>query len=291
MFDDEISEWPDEVVDACRAFKQGNLIESPPVFFFGVPGYAICQITSGATPDQDGGTLVDLHPDDRPPFGLITTQTCDIDEQRKNPRLPFIHVCAVHQLPSEFDQGQLGHIEKDRVRHLMLLDSPPLPEGLWVVDFRLEAPIEKSALVGRKPIEAFRTVERYRLLAQRLALRVSRPAVANSVNDNVIASLRAWREGLTGAEVDRAWDPIHRVFLAVQGDLLDPAAVQVVVVTENEQLPSEGQELWNGWWDAARGATLEAGFNLVGNRFTTMRRLTAAEYLELVPLDMTYLAD
>ena len=291
MFDDETREWPPEVRDACQLFVQGHLIESPPLFFFGVPEYPIWETTANAEPDADGGALIEIHPEDRPPYGMITSQTCDIDEQRKIPRQPFIQVCPVYRLPEDYDAGQTGHLGKDRVGHLMMLDAATLPAGLWVADFRLEAPLEKGILVGRRPIESFQTKERYRLLAQRLAFRRSRPALANVINDSIIESIREWRTGLDKADMDRAWKPVHRVLLSIQGDLLQPTAVQVIVATEGEPLPSEGKALWNAWWDQARTVAADHEFSLLGTRFTTMKRLSAAEYLEMVPLDMTYLAD
>jgi hypothetical protein len=244
-----------------------------------------------AEPEADGTAIVDVHADDRPPYGMITSQTCDIDEQRPVPREPFVQVCPAYRLPNDFSLGQLGNIQRDRVGHLMMLDAAALGEGNWVADFRIEVPLEKSLLVGRQPIEAFQTPDRYALLGERLAHRRSRPALADSVHEHVTDSIRQWRSGLSAKDLDYAWVAVERVLLSVQGDLLDPTAVQVVIATESEPLPSEGRELWDGWWDSARQGAERARLNLVGNRFTTLRDLSAAEFMECVPLDMTYLAD
>jgi hypothetical protein len=291
MFDDEIRGWTNEVRDACALFRQGDLIVTPPVFFVGRPKDAVLQVTASAEEDDEGAALIDLHRDDRPPYGLITTQSCDIDEQRPNPRFPFVQVCPVYRLPNDFDPGKLGHIRRERVGHLMLLDGPDLPPGTWVADFTIELPLEKSVLVGRTPVKAFASDERYRLLAQRLAFRRDRPALANSLIESVVESIHDWRRKLDKMQVSRAWSLVHRVFLSVQGDLLSPTAAQVVVVTERDLIFPEGAELWYEWWDGAREDASKVGINLVANRFATMQQLTAAEYTEMVPLDMTYLAD
>ena len=45
--------------------------------------------------------------------------------------------------------------------YIVPLDPPDLEDGVWAADLRLEIPLEKSVLVGRGPIDAFRDEDGY----------------------------------------------------------------------------------------------------------------------------------
>ena len=112
------------------------------------------ELTATATAFDDE-ELFELDARDRAAYGLITTQTCDINEA--SPKHPWIHVAPVEQM----DEGDLAAlVRQHRVTYLVPL-APPTLEGLWVADLRLEVPVEKSWLVGRHPREAFASEGEY----------------------------------------------------------------------------------------------------------------------------------
>lgn len=73
--------WPLDVLEALRAFKQGSLVERPPIFYMAAPAHGIWDLTCFAGTQDLAEDLIELAERDRPSHGLITTQTCDIAEE------------------------------------------------------------------------------------------------------------------------------------------------------------------------------------------------------------------
>ncbi len=168
-----LAEWPASVLEATRGFRQGHLVESPPFLYVASASHAVWELTSVAWDAELDEEVLELDARDRPPYGLITTQTCDVNEVK--PKHPWVHVAPVEPL----GDGDLAEMaKKHRVPYLVPL-APPSLEGDWVVDLRLEVPIEKSWLVGRDPIESYDTEAEYEVLAQRLGAKRERPALAD----------------------------------------------------------------------------------------------------------------
>lgn len=163
MIDDALpATWPAEVVAAARRFKQGDLVERPPFFYHRVDAL---RVWKARVEDEDGEGLVELTDEQRPPYGLITTQTCDLFEDTPRPRQPWFSVAPAYDYSPYLKQGQEKQIKRGRFRYLVHLSSPRLPDGLWVADLRLEVPVEKSWLVGREPLDGFDSVAERLVLA------------------------------------------------------------------------------------------------------------------------------
>lgn len=177
--------WPDSVLDATQRFRQGHLVESPPFFYWGAAAHAVWELTATAGNSGDE-EIIELDARDRAAYGLITTQTCDINEAK--PKHPWIHVAPVEQM-GEADLAAM--VRQHRVSYLVPL-TPPALDGLWVADLRLEVPVEKGWLVGRRPVEAYATEAEYELLAQRLSWKRERPALADALVAGVYQPLMAW---------------------------------------------------------------------------------------------------
>src|SRR5664280_2915431 len=126
---------------------QTSVIEKPPIFYAAVTAYAIHSQTKALGALSTDVDIAVLNPGDTPPFGLITTQTCNICEEARMPKQPWIQVVPVYAVDiTALKPGQRRLIEKDRVGHLVALTSPTFASGLWVADLRLEVPLEKSVL-------------------------------------------------------------------------------------------------------------------------------------------------
>jgi hypothetical protein len=80
-----------------RRFKQADVIERPPFFY---ARRATMELFDAGGPSDGESQVVELHPDDAPPYGIIMTQTCDLDEQGQ-PTQPWLQVSPVYGLSDE----------------------------------------------------------------------------------------------------------------------------------------------------------------------------------------------
>lgn len=275
--------WPTDVLDAVRQFKQGHLVVTPPMFYAANADYGIWDLTTG-----EGGTgeeLIELSAESRPEYGLITTQTCDLVEEGR-PDHPWFQVVPVYPI-LDLDEAGRSLLENHRRSHLVLLDSPALPDGTWVADLRLEVPIEKSWLVGQDPIEAFRTEDAYELLGERLAAKKNRPAVATEAVDAVIRPLQNWLQGNAGG---REAAKVEQLRLAVGPSRLQVDRASLLVLTNESPLPVEEREPWDRWWDRTRPKAAAAGIDLLANQYESLDSLSAREYRNAIELNFSYLS-
>lgn len=278
-------QWPQPILDALERFKQGHLIEQPPLFYVGAPSFPIWSLTHSADTAM-AEDLFDVHEDDRSPYGLITSQTCDLAEEG-TPRQPWFQVAPVYELdPASLDDNQMQRLTNGRMLELVLLHPPTFrAEDLWVADLRIEVPIEKGWLVGRDPIEAFRAEAGYLELADRLGARRQRGAVAKSVHDSIVKPLKRQVEQMGASNRPVVLGPIHQVRLALAPDRLEPTTAQLLVVKADE-ISDEGHERWESWWERLRDRAEPRGLTLLGNRYPTLDELTARDFLTSVEIDL-----
>jgi hypothetical protein len=175
--------WPPEVAQALAPFKQGDLLEKPP-FFYG--RHPTIELVDAGGPGGTESQVHELHPDDAPPYGIITTQTCDLNKQG-TPTQPWFQVSPVYVVGDERILDKAYAVE---------LTGPPADR--FVADLRIELPLEKSLLVGREPIPGFATDEEAeafgRLLGQRRA-RHSRTSLSRPSSDRSASGSRTTNRG------------------------------------------------------------------------------------------------
>jgi hypothetical protein len=271
--------WPEDVRAACSRFKQGDLVPNPPFFYGSSPAYAIWDLTSEAGDKELELELLQLEEDLGPQYGLITTQTCDIDEQGK-PRKPWIQLAPVYDATDIIHEDSVGNLRHEAIGHLMLLDLPDAVDGLWVADFRLEFPIEKSWLVGKAPIQAFKNEQRYLRLADRLAGRVGRPALSNALV-SVLREISDWWES---AANDEAKTCVDVRLVIVNGSRLDPEDCYILVLTDEAPMSDGGIESWQACWARASEIAAEHSINLAANTHETLDSLSARGFRDSVQL-------
>lgn len=289
------SPWPQDVADALDDLRQGDILEHPPFFYARGGDVRIWNLPlgadeiendaeAGAGADQDDPAtqVEELHPDDGPPLAIITSQTCDVDEQGA-PTQPWIQVSPVYRLPDDARAESL--LAK---QYTVELDGPELPDGRWIADLRIELPIEKSWLIGRKVRRGFRTEEKAEDFGLRLGRRRARPALANSLVDNVTGLLRAHKQSQRGrGRTRRVWQQVHRVMLEVEdGARLTPAAVRLHVITATEA-DAEVEEWFSEWEDLARERADAAGLELHATDFHDARSVDLHRYDRWVELDFS----
>lgn len=289
MIDNSIEQpWPQDVLDAVARFKQGDLVERPPFVYSATPRHGIWKPSKDPESESEAETI-ELDSRDSPPFGLITTQTCDLAEEG-TPKQPWFQVAPVYRV-GEMDEGRRAMLRRGRINHLVELTGNALPEGIWVADLRIEFPIEKSWLVGKVPLPSFDDEADYSRLSEHLSRRRKRPALATILIDYVVKPLKRWLERLVRtARGRRILESVAELRLAVAGSLLDPDGAALVVISESEPLEQEVQNAWDGWWDSTHEAAKAAGLPLLANRYETLRTISAQDYLETVPLDFSYLS-
>jgi len=258
VIDDGIAEqWPPEVLEALARFKLGDLIAEPPVQFARNPDYPLWT-PIGEEVAPGGPELVQLGAHQRPEMGIITTQTCDLNEQRPYPAQPFFQVSPCYKLAGE-QEALAALIERGFIYRL---SAAELGEGTWVADLRLEVALEKSLLVGRKPITAFASEAEEIEFAEKLGRRRDRAALGNVVSQILDRQMRNQINNNSN-KAKRVFDSVHSLGLAiVEGARLNPVTVQMHVITrqpaaaaeEVEERANELRDWFERWWDKARAA-------------------------------------
>lgn len=262
MIDEGLEQpWPEPVRAALEAFLQGHLIEQPPLFYAADLRHPIWRTTrhvAEETLEADRGEdFVDLAPDDRPPYGIITTQSCDLGEERPDPRQPWLAVAPVYTvLPDS--------LLRDR-EYVFELAPPALDGGIWVADLRIEMPLEKGLLVGRAPIEAFPDEDSYIAFANFLARRRGRPALA-SVFHEVLSVTTKRLKSESNAQRNlarRARPTVYKLMLAIEdGTRLEPVAAKLYVITDGAAM-QDARAWFDLWWNAARLVAENHGLQLL----------------------------
>lgn len=188
------ADWPPEVLDSSARFSCGDVVENPPYFYFANPEFAVMDLTRRYDDGQSNGPEIIDAGEIATPFGIITSQTCDVREVDFDPpSKPFISVAPVFDATDRLPKETLSLLKKGKQIQAWL-HLPALSEvrtGLWVADFRIELPVEKSWLVGREPIKGFHDEADARRVPAAVADIRTRPAWATVVIENVQAVLDA----------------------------------------------------------------------------------------------------
>lgn len=261
MIDEGIEQpWSEPVRLAVEPFLQGHLVARPPLFYAADlrhPIWRTTRLVAGEVAEVDRGEdFVDLAPDERPAYGIITTQSCDLSEERPDPRQPWLAVAPVYEVTPD---SRL----RDR-EYVFELAPPEIGGEVWVADLRIEMPLEKGLLVGRAPIEAFSDEAGYIAFANFLARRRGRPALASVFHEVLSATTRRLKsERNTHRTLARsARHNVYKLMLAIEdGTRLSPVAAKLYVITDGP--PTEDAQAWfDLWWDEARVVAEQHGLQL-----------------------------
>lgn len=278
VFDARISRvWPDAVVEVTAAVRQGDVFPWPTDTAY----VATSSLTIYGQPDDGGDDDADeqfLAALDPPPaWAVITTQTCDLDEQLSPGRKPWFQYAPV--LRTE-DRGGSGLFAWP-------LNGPDLPSGEWYADLRFEGVAEKTILVGSTPIRGFAEEREAVAFGRHLGHLRARPAFANHLVEAVTEHLRQFRKGSSDGIRKRTRREVTEVRIDVtDGSRLDPKAVRLVVL--HRATPTEETVDWFGkWFDAARPGALEAGIELHAVRHVNASELDYHEIKDLAIIDIS----
>lgn len=286
--------WPDGVLDALRAFRQGDVVANPPFAYHTDPGAPIWE-ESRRLAEELRRTGEPLEPEVvhfpetmAPPYGLIVTQTCDlVEEESLVPAWPWAQVVPVYDMDADLNSGEKRMLQRGRGWRRLLHVSLLVP-GFYVADFRISFPIEKGWLASQTPIDGFGTEEMRERVGERVAHFAGRPAFAGTFVATVqrplsdaLRDLRREDPELYG-EIDRLVPE-----LGVRLDSrLTPTTAQVVVICE-EPLQDRERQWWTSWWDGRRAGAADAGITLQAIDFRVLdESFSAAEYRSLTPLPL-----
>jgi hypothetical protein len=263
--------WPDDIVNRLNEFRQGTLVAQPP-FAYHASATNPIWIGSRLVTADDDPVLIELDPADWPPYGVVTTQSCDVDEEGRS-RKPWVQIAPVYELPT--GDGNLGNIRNWRSMYL----APVTALGpTWIADLRIEFPLEKSWLVLSNHRPGFRTPEEFDQFEKFCGNQRSRPALDTGIYDRVSKPLRTWLLDLSQHAPDdyRSFvQALQHLYLYVQGDRLGPQAVQVVFVGERK-LSMAVVERLDAWWESVYSQG-DPPFTLLPNRYLTFDEVRFVE--------------
>jgi hypothetical protein len=272
--------WPDDVLNRLVSWEQGDVVERPPFFYFADPTAPIWQATVLLSQESHESEVV-IPPDAvLPPFGLITTQTCDIgEEDAARPVKPWVQIAPIYALS---DTGWSKKVRRGGgPRHW--LHVPNLPgDETWVADFRIEVPVEKGWLARQTKIVGFDSSEDRLAVGRRLSSIRGRIAFSGALNDSVIAPLHRFMEaqGGTDDEPDDLGDELNDKVVEVTISVDDPTAAGVAQLTVlvRELLSPEAAERLREWWDTARQNAEDVDIRLLPLQIEREDTFTVQQY-------------
>jgi hypothetical protein len=274
--------WPEPVRNAVGRFLQGHLIERPPLFYAADLRHPVWQTTrllaETVAEHERGDDFVDVAEAQRPLYGIITTQSCDLAEERPDPRQPWLAVAPVFRIAPGSSL-----IDRD---YIYALAPPTINSELWIADLRIEMPLEKSLLVGRTPIPAFPDEAGAIGFANFLARRRGRPALSSVFHEVLSVTTRQLKD-VNNAQrklARRARANIYKLMLAIEdGTYLSPIAAKLYVVTDGEAT-NDAKAWFDLWWNEARAVGAQHGLQLLPNGWLNAHAVDARLYDDLIEM-------
>jgi hypothetical protein len=92
--------WPGAVVNSLAKYRQGSLVPSAAFFYVTNPELPIWMASRLNATDPEPVEVIALSPEDQPPYGIITSQSCDIDEEERNQK-PWVQVAPVYEVSAD----------------------------------------------------------------------------------------------------------------------------------------------------------------------------------------------
>jgi hypothetical protein len=279
-------DWPDVVQSAVGEFEQGDLIERPGFFYLASAAHGVWRLTRETGDSTQPDELFELDPEDAPPFGMITTETCDLVEEDGNPRQPWISVAPVYTL-AMLDINDISLLDSGRVAYMRRLTAAQFESAIWVVDGRIEFPVEKSWLVGRQPIQAFATPDEKIAIARFFAGRRERPVLAQDVHKHLLTPARRWIERKSAPAREQVLAGIFEIRLRVAGDLLRPDGLSLIIVGDSQPVSESVRKAWDSKFPGWRDRLEAAGIALLPHEYATLDTLSARTYTNTyrIPLE------
>jgi hypothetical protein len=270
--------WPEGVLESLQRFRQGDVIERPPLFYFADPAKPVWAETNLYTDESNAPEVIYARDDVSPDFGIITTQTCDIaEEDSKRPARPWVQISPVYRMT---DRGWSKKLVKGRgPRYWMHIPNLPTTADVWAADLRLEMPIETGWLANQEPVDGFADEHRRREFRDRLTWLRSRPALARALIDLVQTPLFSAFTSLADSnpELHAELDGQIEEIALLADDLLTPSDVQLIFLGSS----AFSEPVWEwlqAWRDDHVDGAMAAGISLQPLGFQRFSETSAEEY-------------
>jgi hypothetical protein len=274
----EAEEWPVGVLEELLPWEQGDLVAWPPFLYFADPARAIWAATHDYRETSDGPEVILPDAEEHiPPYGMVTTQTCDIGEEgRSTPSKPWVQIAPVYAT-----RRWKAHRFHKAPQHLMLV--PDLPgDEVWVVDFRIEVPVEKGWLASQERVIGFNDARAKRAVGPRIAMLRGRVAVADSIHQLRLTFEEAVAGISDGSPEEQLIDAVDEVVVLTDSPL-NPTDVQFAVLTK-APLSGEATEWLSAWWDSACEKAANLGLTMLPLDVRSIDELRVVEYRRMIPV-------
>lgn len=277
--------WSRDSRQQLGLWRQGDLLRRPGVVWLGPGGDDEVTGTPAGTWDFEPVAAPDLVA----PYGVIASQTCDIQATGPGSKHPFVEVHPVFDM-SRLDPAKQQQIRHFGIRYLVALTSPPEPDGFWVADLRLVLSVSKSHLLTQTRVTGFDTEQDRLNFAEVLAVKRRRVALHDALSDDIPKILDDHIRNKDGAGHAPDWhEGVEQVRLDITGDRLGPESVTLVVVCDHRDLPVEERAIWREADAQLQGVLKRAGCTFGGWAFTDPDVMSARWYRNTVPIDVKQL--
>jgi hypothetical protein len=267
--------WPEGVFDSLAGWEQGDLVAQPPFLYFADPSVPIWEPTRAYTEDSASPEVILPTDPYLPPYGVVTTQTCDIaEEDSGRPIRPWVQLAPVYRVTTWKRKKLEG--EKGPGYWLLVPDIPE--DGVWVADFRIEIPVEKGWLAAQGRVQGFADEEAKRGVARRLVSQRGRPAFSrelNAVHENLFTALRSL-DAEQSDLAEKLFDRLEEVVVQVDSHLA-PTSAQLVFLT-SASLPDDCREWLEQWRDGVAESAAASGLALHALDFRALESVSLLEY-------------
>ena len=263
--------WPEGLREHLDGLRQGSVIQDVGLIFKSA-GHSPLWAGTREEIDFAGGTVaaikeLSIHK------AMVVTQSCDL----MKPNNPWVSLAPVYEVSNTLDRKQREFIDNGGRELLVRLDADWCASGFWIVDLRLEVPLEKSLLLGCQSLPGFRDEAAFSMFAERLGDFRKRPALPDSVEDNFLRPFMAEIE-----KMELAGDAPRqgvREFRISTGEVEGAITVTLFVVSEIVVVSQEVRDLVSHACNETRLMAESAGIGLYGPEFMTLDEMTATEYL------------
>jgi hypothetical protein len=273
--------WPRDVLEAIGSFGQGDMFEDPPplVYYGDIKSPLPWQTGQFEEVDPPSHREFDLLEYPESKYGVITTQTCDLNEEGR-PRQPCFQACPVFRL------NLAGQQSRTLPQHLAPLEPPDLPQGGWVADLRMEVSIEKSFLVGKRRILGFSNERGYLDFASRLGRRRDRAAVASELVDAVARTIKRRKANNSGFKRS-VRDHVRNIRLAIDGGTrIKPTIARTHIIGRDGPVPPEVQAKFESWFEEAYAEAEASGIKLLPNEYHDGTRMNLNDWERTIELQV-----
>ncbi len=275
--------WTADVRRATAAIRQGHLVKDPPFVYFADSRYPLFDLTAAwaaGKPDTQGSVVATTG--NRPPYGIVTTQDCDLVEEGR-PKRPWAQISPVYFRPS--NKGEATGIRSGfHFNYLTWIDSlPDDANGVWVADLRISVPVDKGWFVGRDTWPAFADPTRLTNFRGRLGRLLSRPAYPQSVVDLLLKPLNKYLEQLA-ATFDLT--EIDEIGLELGHDRGDADTARLLMLCR-APASVDLQTALKGWWESSFGQDQPQALTILPPEFALYSRLDTLRYRTLLLLDLS----